>query len=658
MHTINLPSNHPLLLLGLLMLVVMIIPPLLQRIKIPGIIGIILSGFFLGPHGLNVLVQGEGIGLISKAGLIYLMFWAGLEIDLAAFNRNKHKSLIFGLLTFALPLTVGGFCAYQFLGFSLMEAILLASMFSTHTLVSYPIVNRYQIARQEVVAIAVGGTIITDTLALLVLAIVSGLAQEDTGRWFWLMLALKFSVFGLFIYYVVPKIATWFFQKVESDLTYQYVFVLTILFSCSILAEVSGIESIIGAFFAGLVLNRSIPHSSPLMDRIGLIGDSLFIPAFLFSVGMVVNLNAFFSSTESIILAIVLSIIALVTKWIAAMVNQYLFSYSKEEGWLVFGLTSSHAAATIAIVLVGVQLHLFDEKVLNAVIFLILVTCLTSGFVTEKATRRLAALIKSMISPSLSQQKILVPFSNPATVDGLIHFARVLKTNHNQEPISPLTVILDGDQVTEKINQSRQLLKPVIVEMEKKGILLSPIHRIDVNATSGILRACKELSATDIVVGWKPETSKIEKFFGGILQNLLEMSGEFVFVIHIPHDLLKFNKVVMVLPGQNRRLETLAPRVENICHKLNIPLLMCAEASTMANIQNNFSRNFFVETDVLESSPRELFQIHKKLSRESLIILVGARKEDLAYDHYVEKFPKYLSDHFADNGFVLVFPPI
>jgi Kef-type K+ transport system membrane component KefB len=533
LHDWSLPIKNPVFLMCILLLTVLTVPPLLNRFKLPGIVGLILMGAILGPHGINLLEQGDGIKLLSKIGLLYIMFWAGLEIDMASFLKNRHKSGTFGMLTFGFPLLLGGLCTYYLLKLDWMGALLLAGMFSTHTLISYPIVNRLRITKNEAVGVAVGGTIITDTLALLLLAVISGMAQGTMDAWFWVKLVLSLAVFGGLVFGLLPKVARWFFRRVESDITYQFVFVLAMLFVCGLLAELAGIEAIIGAFMAGLVLNRLIPHSSALMNRIEFVGNALFIPAFLFSVGMLINLRVFFKNEETIVTALVLTSVALLTKWLAAIATQKIYGYSKDQGLLIFGLSSSHAAATIAIILIGYEIKLFNESVLNATIFLILVTCLVSSFVTDRVARRMAAASIHAFSGTEKTQRILVPISNPASVVNLVDFAFLIKTPGKKEPVYPLSIILEEKDVRSKIKESQQLIAPVVHHAAEREIALSPIHRVDVSAVSGIQRAADELLATEIVIGWHPRVSATERLFGTLLDNLLDESPEMLFVTNM-----------------------------------------------------------------------------------------------------------------------------
>ncbi len=659
----SLPIRNPVFLFSILLLTILVAPAILQRLRIPGLVGFILAGAILGPHGINLLEHGEGIKLLATGGLLYIMFWAGLEINMTSFLKTRHKSFAFGMFTFLLPLTLGGLGSFYLLGFDGRAALLLASMFSTHTLISYPIVNRLRLAQNEAVTITVGGTIITDTLALLLLAVISGMEQGTVGLAFWVKLAFGLTVFGAIVLGLLPLVARWFFRRVESDLTYQYVFVLATVFLCGLLAEIAGVEAIIGAFMAGLVLNRLIPHTSPLMNRIEFVGNSIFIPAFLFSVGMLVNLNVFLKSQNTIVISLVLTAIALLTKWLAAWATQKLYGYSSAQRNLIFGLSSSHAAATIAIILIGYQINLFDEEVLNSAVFLILVTCLVSTFVTDKTARKMVA--KTVISPlpeSVSPQRILVPFSNPETVTQLVDFSFLIKSAGQNQPVYPLSIILDEKNARERIMESQRLIEPLLQHAAERQLTLSPIHRVDVSAVSGILRASKEILATDIVIGWRPKISATEKIFGTLHDQLMEETAEMIFVVHFTKSPMDFDKLKVVFGPKTHQepgFAHLSRRLINTCKSLNAALHLMAPTEGADAFKKlagaDLPKEFQTNTPEHEEA---YFSLHENPNPSELTVFVSARREACSFENWMEKIPAYLTEHFAGESFVLVFPAI
>jgi Kef-type K+ transport system membrane component KefB len=387
----HLPFTSPVLIFTLILFIILLSPLLTGKIKLPYIVGFIVAGMAIGPYGLNLLTKNAAVELFSTIGLLYIMFIAGIELNLNEFKKTKHKSFVFGFLTFSIPILIGFPVCYYMLGYPLLTSLLTSSMFATHTLVAYPIVSKYGVAKNEAVAVTIGGTILTDTAVLIILAVIIGAKNGGLTIAFWWQLLVSLTVFTLIVFLIIPRIAKWFLSKPESVKTSHFVFILTCLFVSALLAQLAGVEPIIGAFFAGLALNPLIPRPSALFSNIAFVGNSIFIPFFLISVGMVVDLHVFFQGTEAIIVAASLTIVALAGKWLSALFTQKIFNYSNIQRKLIFGLSSSHAAATLAIILIGYKDKIIDESILNGTIILILVTCMVASFVTEYTSRKLVS---------------------------------------------------------------------------------------------------------------------------------------------------------------------------------------------------------------------------------------------------------------------------
>lgn len=353
LHEFELPISNPVLFFSVILFIILLSPLVLRKLKIPGVIGLIISGVIIGPHGFNIIESNEAIELFSTIGLLYIMFIAGLELDMNDFKIFRNKSLAFGFFTFAIPMLIGYPVCYYLLAYSSNASLLTASMFATHTLVAYPIVSKYGVSKNQAVAITIGGTILTDTAVLILLAIILGRASGQIDQGFWIQLTLSITTFTAIVFLVIPQIAKWFFNKLESEKHSHYIFVLSAVFFTAFLAEIAGLEPIIGAFLAGLALNKLIPHSSALMNRIDFIGNALFIPFFLISVGMLVNLQVIFSGTGALIVAGILTVTALISKWLAAYFSQVLFKFTKAQRDIMYGLSSARVAASLAVILVG-----------------------------------------------------------------------------------------------------------------------------------------------------------------------------------------------------------------------------------------------------------------------------------------------------------------
>jgi len=432
-HAFALPFTNPVLIFSILLLIVLLAPILLKRINVPSIIGLIIAGVIIGPYGLNWIDSTHGgVEMFSMIGLLYIMFIVGLELDLSEFRQHRNKSLAFGFFTFIIPLLIGYPVCHYLLGYDANASFLTASMFSTHTLVAYPIVSRLGVARNQAVAITVGGTILTDTAVLIILALVLSNSNGGLDLSFLLQLILSLVIFSVILFLVVPRIAKWFFQKSESEKYSNFIFVLLIVFSAGFLAELGGIEPIIGAFAAGLALNRLIPHSSALMNRIEFFGNALFIPIFLISVGMLVDVSVVLDGPRTVIVALTLTVVALAGKWIAAFATQQTFRYTATQRTLIFGLSSSHAAATLAIIIVGYRAGILDEYILNGTIILILLTCIVASVFTQRSAKKIALSEENApLTPSsmgaFAQEKILVPIANPSHIGYHVQLALLLK---------------------------------------------------------------------------------------------------------------------------------------------------------------------------------------------------------------------------------------
>ena len=462
----TLPINNPVLAFLLILVVILFAPILLNKIKIPHLLGLIIAGAIIGPKGINLLERDSSIVLSGTAGLLYIMFLAGLEIDLNDFKKNSQKSLVFGIYTFLIPMIIGTISGYFILELPFLTSILLASMFASHTLIAYPLVSKMGVAKNIAVNITVGGTVITDTLALLVLAIVVGMTEGEVGAEFWIRLSSSILVFGLIVLFVLPLIGRWFLKKFDDNVT-QFIFVLLMMYIGAILAEIAGLEPIIGAFLTGLALNKLIPHTSALMNRIEFVGNAIFIPFFLIGVGMLIDYKAFFKDLETLKVAGVMIAAACISKFLAAWLTQKTFRFSADQRKLIFGLSNAQAAATLASVLVGYNIiigqtasgepiRLLSENILNGTILMILFTCTIASFVAQKGASNLAlAESDNMDDQEDSVEKMLIPLNNSNLTDGLIELGILVKSKKNNRGFYGLGIVdtLDKDADDEKKTQ-------------------------------------------------------------------------------------------------------------------------------------------------------------------------------------------------------------
>ena len=659
---LSLPFKDAVFVFAILLLVIFLMPILLKKIRIPGIVGLILAGVAIGPKGFHVIELDAAIKLLSTIGLLYIMFLAGLEIDFRDFQRNRNKSLVFGFLTFSIPLSIGTLTTLYVLGFPFNSALLLASMYATHTLISYPIVSRLGVTKNEAVTITVGGTIITDTAALLLLSFITATAKGGTWEDIALKMGLSFTVFLVVVMGIFPRIARWFFKNVESEGTSQYIFALLIVFASAVMAELANVEPIIGAFMAGLVLNRLIPHSSVLMNRVNFVGNALFIPLFLISVGMRVDLSVLFADINSWKVAITIITVAYITKWLAAFITQKIFHYSATERRIIFGLGSSHAAATLAIVLIGFDLKLFDASVLNGTILMILVTCLASTFITENAAKKLAVKeLEKAAADTEGVERILVPIANPANFEALIDLAIMIKNPHSLEPIFPLSVVNDDAESRKRILLNDKLFEKAISHARAAEVEVDIISRVDLNVAGGIVRAVKDLAISDIVIGWNGKPSAVDIFFGTIMSQVLQNTSQTVLVSKITQPINTFRRLVVVVPpgaelevGFKHWLTILQRLVSQLGTKLTFYSVGNQPDVLKECLEN---RRSLLQSDFLHLPFWEnLTDISSSLRGEDLLLVVSARVHSLSYTKVMERLPRILSDGFEPISFVILFP--
>ena len=658
---IHLPLQEPVQVFFVILLIILFAPLLLNRIKIPSIVGLILAGTLVGPHGLHLL-QNTQTTLFGTVGLLYIMFLAGLEIDLNEFKKNRHKSLGFGAITFLIPLSMGTVVSLFILDYPLPSSLLLASMFSTHTLISYPLASRLGITKNEAVTVTVGGTIITDTAALLMLAVIVSSSEQPLTYTYWLRLMVSIVIFVWAILWGMPRIARWFFRNAEKEGVIQYIFTLLMMFTAAVLAEVAGLEPIIGAFLAGLALNRLIVRTSPLMNRVEFIGNALFLPFFLINVGMLVDVRVILQGPQALFVAGILTAVALGSKWFAAFITQKIYHFSVLQRNTIFGLSSAHAAATIAIILIAYNLNFLDENVLNGTIILIFVTCMVSSFVTDRAGRALA-LHESHQPPTPPEHKerILVPVANPANIEHLIDLAILFKKDQEVMPIYPLSVIIDDYKARDKILMRQKQFEKAVKHAAASSHVLQPITRVDLNATTGIIRAVKELMITKIIIGWNGKITTKERFFGSVLDNVLENTEQMVLVAKLLHPINTLKKIMVVAPPNAYAEAGFADwvaTIKNICYHTVGKMSVYADQPTLAAIMQEMERNKpAVEMDIKEFKDWEDFLIlAKEIHHHDLLILVNARQNTVSYHAYLEKIPAYLAKYFTQVSFIITYP--
>ena len=627
----------------------------------------------IGPNGLRLIgektMESEGsIKLFSTIGLLYIMFIAGLELDLNQFRKYLNKSITFGILTFSLPLFLGYPICYYVLHLNPMASLLTASMFATHTLVAYPIISKYGLSKHSSVAITVGGTILTDTAVLIILAIITSSTKGNLDFAFWVRLVTSLSIFSFIMFFIIPKVARWFFSKLDSEKTSQYIFVLSVVFFSAFLAEMAGVEHIIGAFVAGLVLNRLSPNNSILMNRVDFIGNSLFIPFFLIFVGMVVNHRAFFQGTWPLIIAAVLTSFAIFSKWLAAYVTQLIFKLSKIERQIIFGLSTSHAAATLAIIMVGYDggNGILSINIVNGTVLLILFTCMTASFVTESAGKKM--LIEMSENSDLDDNEtrlrnkhIMVSMNELNGNEGLIDFAILVSDPKVINPISVVSVYPNNDKAERMIRKSRKSLEDIVKHFAGHESKINTIATIDYNLSSGIARVSKEL-VTDIVIINDSRNNKniLKRIVGDDRAHLLDVCDKTIFFCQLDKPSVTYGKIVLVAPLLSEIEPTFSLWVERVLRlskELSLNVDLYSSATTYERLQKVAYANkldFNVRLKEIENLD-DFFPIYNK-SKDDLVVFCSARVGAVSYDPIIEAISAKIEKACPSNDLIFIYP--
>ena len=670
---IDIPFTNPTLIFFIVLVIILMAPVLLNKIKVPHIIGMILAGMVIGPNGLDILERDSSFEIFGKVGLLYLMFLAGLEMDMNDFRKNKFKGLVFGLYTFIIPMVIGTLVSYYLFHFSIITSILLSSMYASHTLVAYPIVSRYGVTKHRSVTITIAGTIVTVLLALIILAIITGMYKDTIDHIFWIKMGISIIIYTIVLFIIFPKITKWFLRKYEDNVT-QYIFVLSLVFAASFGAELSGLEGIIGAFLAGIILNRFIPSVSPLMNRIEFVGNALFIPYFLIGVGMLVDLRVLFSEKEAIVIAVTMSVIATLSKWIAAWLTQKTYSLSKLERNMIFGLSNGQAAATLAAVLIGYNIitgytpegepiRLLNESILNGTIIMILVTCIISSIVTEQSAEKMALIMneESEIREKKGslEERILIPVANPATLENLVNLAITLKSPVKRSPLYTLSVDLDAGD--DKMVSSKQILSQAAKIASSADIAVNSIARYDVNVASGILHTIKENNITEVVTGFHHKANIADTFFGQTIQHILKGSNCMLSVVKALTPINTLNKIVVAVPQKaeyESGFERWIDRIANLSSQVGCRVVFNSTRKTEDIIKKiiafrkyNFRHEFY---------PLDNWGDFIALSRfvkiHDLFVVISARRNSLSYHHSFEKLPEIISKDFSHTNLLVIYP--
>jgi Kef-type K+ transport system membrane component KefB len=633
---------------------------------------LIIAGAIIGPNGLNLLERDSSVVLFGTVGLLYIMFLAGLEIDMADFKKNKNKSIVFGLYTFVIPMVLGTLSGIYVLGFGVLTSVLLASMFASHTLIAYPIISKLGVVKNKAVNITVGGTVITDTLALLVLAVIVAMSSGELTNDFWIRMGISILIFAVIVIFGFPILGRWFFKRNDDNIS-QYIFVLAMVFLGAFLAEAAGIEAIIGAFLAGLALNKLIPHTSPLMNRIEFVGNALFIPFFLIGVGMLIDFRVFFSDPETIFVAAVMTIVATLSKFLAAWITQKTFRFSNAQRDVIFGLSNAQAAATLAAILVGYNvilgetetgepIRLLGESILNGTILMILVTCTLASFVAQRGASKLVLEENEETDESEkeeSEEKILIPVNYPDNIEELIHLGVTIKSQSAKNSLLALNIVPSDSEDESKEKYAKKLLEKASISAAATDNILTELIRYDSNVVNGITNVIKENKVSDIILGLHKKQELSDSFLGKLTEGILGRSNVTALIYQSYQPLNTITRYIIVTPKNAEKEMGFALwllRVWNIGRNTGAKLVFFGSNDTLKFIQQVHLK-FSLEAEFVEFEDWDDFLIiSRDLDKDDALVVIMSRNNGISFDPVMDKLPKYLNKYFNKNNYILLYP--
>ncbi len=663
------PITDPTLIFFVVMLIILFAPIVMGKLRIPHIIGMVLAGVAVGQYGLNILVRDDSFELFGKVGLYYIMFLASLEMDIEGVRRNKGRFGVFGLLTFAVPSVMTYVACITVLHYSVLASLLLGCIMASNTLIAYPIVGRYGLQRKPSVTLSVGSSMISLLMALVSLAAIVASYGGNTGVMFWLLFVGKFVGYCVLMALLIPRLARWFLRR-YSDAVMQFIFVMSMLFMSAAFSEAVGLEGIFGAFVAGLILNRFIPHVSPLMNRIEFIGNALFIPYFLIGVGMLINLQLLFAGGGILGVVIMIVVFGTVGKAVAAYLASWLFRLPLSSGNMMFGLTSAHAAGAIAMLMVGMKMEvapgvpLVTDDMLNGVVIMILFTCIISTIVTERSAQQITLRDKEMPEDSTasnSEEKVLIPMKYPEYAQRLVNLAMMMRNPKNNTQFVGLNVVYDDDDMLRNQEQGQRLLERMAQYSAATDIHMQTQVRVAANIANGIRHAYKEFRATEILIGMHMHPEVSQKFWGEFHQSLFNGLNSQIIMARLTQPLTTIRRIQVAVPSRAQFEPGFYRWLERLCRlgsNLECHTEFFGREDVLPLIENYvLSRHHDMRVSYTKMAHwAEMPNLAASISPDNLFVVVTARKGTVSYKNALEFLPDEITRHFSGTNIMIIFP--
>ena len=664
-----LPITDPTFIFFVVLIIILFAPIVMSKLRIPHIIGMVLAGIAIGKYGFNILVRDNSFELFGRVGLYYIMFLAGLEMDMEGVKKHSRRFLFFGLLTCLIPLVLTYVMSITILDYSPAASFLLGCIMASNTLIAYPIIGRYGLQRHQSVALSVGSSMISLFLALVMLAALSGSFSKDAGWLFWVLFVLKFAAFCVGSVIIIPKLTRYFLRR-YSDAVMQYTFVMAVMFLSAALSSLIGIEGVFGAFYSGLILNRYIPRVSPLMNRIEFIGNALFIPYFLIGVGMLINLGTLFSSVQMVWIVVLIVFFGTFGKAVAAYVSSLLFRLSKADGHMMFGLTSAHAAGAIAMVMVGIRLevapgqYLVGDDMLNGVIMMILFTCIISTMMTEHAAKKIIIQEKSHLqaeTPKDDDEKILLCVKYPEIAPQLLYLSMFMRNQRLNRDLVALNVVYDDQKSNAARQQGLRLLEELQAQASASEVKVQTQVRLATNIANGIKHAFREFACSEIIMGMHVHTDINPRFWGEFIQSLYNGLNRQIILTRFVQPMSTLRRIRVAVPsraefepGFHRWLE----RLSRLAGQLDCRIQFHGRNESLALIKEYINnRHSSVRAEYTYMAHwNELPQLAAEIADDHLFVVITARKGTISYKNALERLPDELQKHYSGKNLMIIFP--
>lgn len=679
----HLPLSDPTAIVFAVLLIILLAPLLFERLRVPSIVGMIVAGIVVGPHGLGLLVRDQSFEIFGQVGLYYIMLLAGLTVDRSTLRGNLWHMLLAGLLSFAVPFAISGAVALWVLGMSISTAGLVACILASHTLVAWSIVSRYGLSRHRGAVLSLSATVISLFLALLFLGGIAASVQPSAGAGtkvlVWVLLVVKAVVFVAAMLLIYPRVIRWFFRSFFDEIL-QFIFVLVMTFLCAAAAEYVGLQGVLGAFLAGIMFARYIPATVPLMRHLDFVGNALFIPYFLIGVGMLINLPLVFGDRGSVWGIVIIVLIGLVGKAAGVLAAQWAIGFDRQARNLMIGLTSGHAAGALAMVMVGREVMLADntllanDLVLNASVLLILVSCIFSAVVTNTAARQIVQQQATTEEPPTDEDRLLVVLASERTMTEMVNLSLMMRPHRSVAPIVGVKLVIDEADGERARDAAREMVKQAARQMSVAGVGMKKVVRSGINFVTALSYTFKDFDASEILMAVtdRDDTDPEERRNTDMAQALAQAVNNQIVLLRLTQPLNTLRQIHVMVPREAELEVGFHRWLRHVCR-----LARALDCTVIFHCQNRlwlhideFCRVHYATVEALHQefdgvldfdsskAGEHAFVCHLKafVNYDHLIVFVLARQGSLSYQSGLGQIKDLTETMLVDHSTMLIYP--